>query len=195
MEDIAFKPYACGTMIHPYIDCMIDMARDGVDAEEIVDIECETGEGLVHRLWEPLADKHRPPSGYAAKFSMPFGMAVGFFDGDAGLAQFTDERAADARTLALAAKIRYVIDPDNPYPDNYTGHLGVRLRDGRLLEYRRPHFRGGRHEPLSDRELVAKFHGNVDHGRWPAELGEQLLQFSLSLETHDDLASLSAFRR
>ncbi len=91
MEDITFKPYACGTMIHPYIDCMIRLAERGVDADEIADIECETGEGLVDRLWEPLAAKHRPPSGYAAKFSMPFGMAVGFFDRAAGLEQFTDE--------------------------------------------------------------------------------------------------------
>ncbi|MFT5539061.1 MAG: 2-methylcitrate dehydratase PrpD, partial [Alphaproteobacteria bacterium] len=95
MEKIAFKPYACGTMIHPYIDCMIRLASDGIDPDSIYTIVCEAGEGLVDRLWEPLADKHDPPSGYAAKFSMPFCMAVGFFDGDAGLNQFTDDRARD----------------------------------------------------------------------------------------------------
>ena len=30
MERIVFKPYACGTMIHPYIDCMIRLAQQGV---------------------------------------------------------------------------------------------------------------------------------------------------------------------
>ncbi len=103
MQDITFKPYACGTMIHPYIDCMIRLAEQGVAADDIAAIECETGEGLVDRLWEPLAAKHRPPSGYAAKFSMPFGMAVGFFDRAAGLEQFTDEKVRDPRILALAA--------------------------------------------------------------------------------------------
>jgi len=195
MEDIAFKPYACGTMIHPYIDCMVDMARDGIDAQDVVDVECETGEGLVARLWEPLAAKRQPPSGYAAKFSMPFGMAVGFLDGDAGLAQFTDERAREPGVLELAAKIRYVIDPDNPYPDEYTGHLRVRLRDGRVVEYRRPHLRGGKHEPLEDVELVAKFRGNVRHGGWSEDLGEELLRFTLGVQDEDDLSALARFRR
>ena len=194
MRDIAFKPYACGTMIHPYIDCMIEMAADGIDADDIVEIECETGEGLVGRLWEPLSGKHDPPSGYAAKFSMPYGMAVGFFDGDAGLAQFTDERARDPRVLELARKIHYVIDPENPYPDNYTGHVRARLRSGDVVEYRRPHMRGGKHEPLTDAELTDKFHSNIEHGGWPRHVGERLLDFVLNLGDHDDLGELSAFR-
>jgi 2-methylcitrate dehydratase PrpD len=123
MQAIAFKPYACGTMIHPYIDCMIELAGQGVRADDIVEIVCEAAEGPVDRLWEPLAAKHRPPSGYAAKFSMPFGMAVGFLEGDAGLAQFTDEKANDQNILKLAEKISYVIDPLNPYPVDYTGHI------------------------------------------------------------------------
>lgn len=105
MERIAFKPYACGTMIHPYIDCMIRLAREGVQADAIQSIVCETGEGLVHRLWEPLQSKHAPGTGYAAKFSMPFCMAIGFFEGDAGLDQFTDEKANCAAVLQLARRI------------------------------------------------------------------------------------------
>jgi 2-methylcitrate dehydratase PrpD len=166
MEDITFKPYACGTMIHPYIDCMIRLAERGVDADEIADIECEAGEGLVDRLWEPLAAKHRPPSGYAAKFSMPFGMAVGFFDRAAGLEQFTDAKARDPKVLALAQRIRYVIDPDNEYPANYTGHIRVTFRDGSQTELRQPHMRGGKREPLSRDELVQKFQGNALYGGW-----------------------------
>jgi hypothetical protein len=44
------------------------------------EIVCEVAAGTVHRLWEPLASKHRPPTPYAAKFSTPFCMAVGFID-------------------------------------------------------------------------------------------------------------------
>src|SRR6185312_15386073 len=66
---IAFKPYACGTMIHPYVDCARRLAaRKDVDIERIAAIECETAEGIVHRLWEPLAAKRAPPNGYAGKF-------------------------------------------------------------------------------------------------------------------------------
>jgi 2-methylcitrate dehydratase PrpD len=194
MEDITFKPYACGTMIHPYIDCMIRLAERGVSADNIVEIECETGAGLVDRLWEPLASKHRPPSGYAAKFSMPFGMAVGFFDRAAGLEQFTDEKARDPRILALASRIHYVIDPDNEYPANYTGHVRATLRDGSVTELRQPHMRGGKREPLSRDELVRKFFGNAVYGGWRPADAQALLDFCVDIAASPDLSGLAKFR-
>ncbi|WP_374653579.1 MmgE/PrpD family protein [Dongia sp.] len=194
MEDIAFKPYACGTMIHPYIDCMIRLAESGVAADDIVSIECATGEGLVDRLWEPLSAKHRPPSGYAAKFSMPFCMAVGFFDRAAGLEQFTDEKARDSRILALARRITYAIDPANEYPQNYSGHLKVSLADGRIVELRQPHMRGGRREPLSRDELIRKFHDNARYGGWRRRDAELLLDFCLTIAEQNDLSALKNAR-
>jgi 2-methylcitrate dehydratase PrpD len=194
MEDIAFKPYACGTMIHPYIDCMIRLAASGVAADDIQSITCETGEGLVNRLWEPLAAKHLPPSGYAAKFSMPFCMAVGFFDRAAGLEQFSDEKARDPRILALAKRISYVIDPDNEYPVNYSGHIKVTLRDGNVVELRQPHMRGGRREPLSREELIRKYHDNAVYGGWQRPDAERLLDFCLHIADQQDLGGLKAAR-
>jgi len=194
MERVVFKPYACGTMIHPYIDCTIRLARQGVRGEDIEAIVCETGEGLVHRLWEPLAAKHEPPSGYAAKFSMPFCMAAGFYEGDAGLAEFTDDKAKDPRILALARRISYVIDPDNEYPRNYTGHIRVTLKNGQVIELRQPHMRGGMHEPLDDDEIVAKFFSNAAHGGWPRDRAEALLAFCQNLAAQRDLAGLARFR-
>jgi 2-methylcitrate dehydratase PrpD len=194
MQAIAFKPYACGTMIHPYIDCMIELAGQGVRADDIVEIVCEAAEGPVDRLWEPLAAKHRPPSGYAAKFSMPFGMAVGFLEGDAGLAQFTDEKANDQNILKLAEKISYVIDPSNPYPVDYTGHIRVKLADGQTREIRRSHMRGGRHAPLTREQLITKFYGNVAHGGLDRAFADRLLELCLKLPNLPDLQRLSALR-
>ncbi|MEQ9041970.1 MAG: MmgE/PrpD family protein [Silicimonas sp.] len=194
MTRIVFKPYACGTMIHPYIDCARRLARDGIRAEEIDSILCDTGEGLVHRLWEPLAAKHRPPSGYAAKFSMPFCMAIGFYDDDAGLAEFDDSVVTRPELLALAGKIRYRIDPKNDYPRNYTGDLEVRLTSGKVLTYHQPHMRGGQHEPLTDTEIERKFFSNAEFGDWPRDRAEMLLTFCKNLGNVPDLGGLSAFR-
>ncbi|MEZ5933458.1 MAG: MmgE/PrpD family protein [Alphaproteobacteria bacterium] len=194
MTRIVFKPYACGTMIHPYIDCARRLGRDGVKAEDIESILCDTGEGLVHRLWEPLAAKHRPPSGYAAKFSMPFCMALGFFEDDAGLAQFDDAKVHEPHLLELAGKISYRIDPDNEYPRNYTGHLRVTLRSGEVLTYDQSHMRGGMHEPLSDDDIMKKFFSNADYGGWSRERAEALLAFCRGLAQAADLSGLAAFR-
>jgi 2-methylcitrate dehydratase PrpD len=168
-ETLAFKPFACGTMTHPFIDCAIRLAARGIAAEDIESLVCEVGEGTVHRLWEPLAFKQAPPNAYAAKFSTPFCIAVGFVTGDAGLAAFTEETARDARIRALAAKVRYVVDPNNPYPANFTGHIRATLRDGRVVEERQPHFRGGAHEPLSAAAVEAKFFANAAFGGWSKE--------------------------
>ena len=64
-------------------------------ADEIKEIVCEVGEGTVHRLWEPLAEKQRPPNGYAAKFSTPYCIAAGFVRGNVGLDAFTDDAVRD----------------------------------------------------------------------------------------------------
>jgi 2-methylcitrate dehydratase PrpD len=173
-QTIAFKPYACGTMIHPYIDCARRLS--GTVRGEIAAIECETAEGIVHRLWEPLGVKRRPPNAYAAKFSVPFCVAYGLLRGAVGLEAFTEANVRDPALVSLASKVSYVIDPANPYPDEYTGHVRVRLADGRVLEERQPHLRGGHHEPLGRAELEEKFRANCRYGGWSDERASQWLR-------------------
>jgi len=174
-ETLAFKPYPCGTMTHPYIDCARRLAARGLSAEEIVEMVCDVGEGTVHRLWEPLAAKQHPANGYGAKFSTPYCIAAGFVRGNVGLDDFTDEAARDPAVLALAAKVRYRIDPDNPYPNNFTGHIQATLADGRVIEERQPHMRGGAHEPLTRADLEEKFALNARHGGWDAARSQAAL--------------------
>jgi 2-methylcitrate dehydratase PrpD len=169
VETIAFKPYACGTMTQPFIDCAIELARSGVAADDIARIECEVGEGTVHRLWEPLAAKQQVPNGYAGKFSTPYCIAVGFLDGRAGLGQFTDERVEDEAVRRLAGKVSYIVDPKDPYPRRFTGHIRATLKDGSVREVRRANMRGGSHDPLSANEVLAKFRDNARFGGWSEE--------------------------
>ena len=190
-ESLAFKVYACGTMTHPYIDCARRLASK-FKLEDIAEIVCEAAEGTVHRLWEPLAAKQRPPNAYAAKFSQPYCIAAGFVLGHAGLDAFTEARVRDPRLLALAAKVRYEIDPDNPYPDEFTGHVRVRLKGGAQHEERQAHFRGGAHEPLSRADLEEKFRLNCAHGGWPAERSREFLDFARNAFSAP--LRLSAFR-
>ena len=197
MSTIAFKPYACGTMTQPFIDCAIKLANDGVRAEEITDIVCEVGEGTVARLWEPIAAKRRPPTPYAAKFSTPFCMAVGFLERAAGLAQFSESRIHDPAILELAGKIRYQINPNDEYPRNFTGHLCATLRDGSRREFRQSHLRGGAHAPLSDAELASKFTNNALHGGWSDALAQSLARLagpSRGLFSMNRLDALTEFR-
>ena len=182
---VAFKPYACGTMTQPFIDCAVRLGTKGVQPDDIARITCECGEGTVHRLWEPLAQKQKPPTAYAAKFSSPYTIAVGLLHGDAGLAAFTEEAVSDPKTLALAAKVSYVIDPNNEYPKNYTGHIRAELKNGDIVEERQAQLRGGAKEPLSRTEIITKASANLAFsGRRPAAAGV-LEDFALALFSED----------
>ena len=192
LTGLTFKPYATGTMNQPYIDCALRLAKRGFAAEDVAEVLCDTAEGYVHRLWEPLADKQRPPNGYAAKFSTPYNVAVAFVTGDAGFEAFSERSANDERVLGLAGKVRYRIDPENPYPARYTGHVKMTLKDGRVFEERQPHIRGGMHEPLAAGELERKFRGNAAYGGWPAGRADQFLAFAK--EAFDGSMDLAAFR-
>jgi 2-methylcitrate dehydratase PrpD len=154
-------------MTHPYIDCARRLSARGIDPDAIMELICEVGEGTVHRLWEPLADKQRPANGYGGKFSTPYCIAAAFVRGNVGLGDFTDAAVKDPAVLAVAAKVRYVIDPDNPYPNNFTGHIRAVMRDSSVIEERQPHMRGGAHEPLTREDIEDKFVLNARHGGWP----------------------------
>src|SRR6202162_4999922 len=174
-DTLAFKPYPCGTMAQPYIDCARRLAARGVKADNIEEIVCEVAEGTVHRLWEPLADKQRPRNGYSAKFATPYLLAAGFVHGGVGLGAFTENSIRDPKVLALAAKVKFVIDPQNPYPNNYTGHLKATLKDGSVIEERQPHMRGGAQEPLTRQDVTDKFALNAQHGGWSKTQGDATL--------------------
>ena len=181
--DIAFKPYACGTMAHPYIDCARKLVAEGLAPDDVMAIECKTAEGIVHRLWEPIAAKQNPPNGYAAKFSIPYAIAVGMLRGDAGLGDYEEAIVHDPAVRALAGKVRYIVDPDNPYPRQFTGHLRVTLRNGDVREASQGHFRGGREAPMSAELLEAKFMANCNYGGWRADRARSALAVLRALRT------------
>jgi 2-methylcitrate dehydratase PrpD len=191
-DTLAFKSYPCGTMAQPYIDCARRLAAQGIKAGDVADIVCEVAEGTVHRLWEPLADKQRPPNGYAAKFATPYLLATSFVHGGVGLAAFTESAIRDPRVLALAAKVKFVIDPDNPYPNNYTGHLRATMKDGSVIEERQPYLRGGAQEPLTRQDVTEKFLLNAQHGGWSKAQSDGALKLMAGL--YRDKIDLSSLR-
>ncbi|MFL6820934.1 MAG: MmgE/PrpD family protein [Bradyrhizobium sp.] len=192
-DTLAFKPYPCGTMAQPYIDCARRLAARGLNFDDISQIVCEVAEGTVHRLWEPLADKQRPQNGYAAKFATPYLLAAGLVHEGVGLAAFSGAAIRDVKVLALAAKVNYVIDPQNPYPASYTGHIRATMKDGSVFEERQAHLRGGAQEPLTRHDLTDKFVRNAQHGAWSAS---QCDVTALLLATlYDGPIDLSAMRK
>jgi 2-methylcitrate dehydratase PrpD len=183
---LTFKSYPCGSISHPYMDCALNLRRKhAVRADQVVEIVCRTAEGPVHRLWEPLEQKRRPPTSYAAKFSLPFSVAVMLSRGKAGLAEFSDEAIRDPEILKLASRVRYELDPGIDYPRHFSGHVKIRLTDGTILEENQPHPRGGLESPLPPEEIEEKFRAN-------ARLALSEAQLDLVVESVKRLEQLSS---
>ena len=162
LGELTLKPYPCGSIAQPYMDCAQRLReRHHLDPAAVRAIRCRTAAGPVPRLWEPLAAKHAPPNGYAAKFSLPYLIAVVLVKGRAGLAEFTDEAAADAAVRRVAGTVTYELDASIDYPRQFVGDVEITLADGRTLRERQDRPRGGPDAPLTAAEVAAKFRGNA----------------------------------
>ena len=157
---LAFKPYACGTMTQPFVDCAVQASKI-LNPMDIKEIHAHVGEGTVHRLWEPLKEKRNPSTPYGAKFSVPYCVAIGLLDGKAGLNEFTQEQLSRDDIQAMASKITYSINPKDPYPDEYVGWIDVVDSEGNTHAFKQSCLRGGKQEPMSQHELEAKFTNNL----------------------------------
>lgn len=160
-KNLALKPYACGTMAQPFIDCAIKLKAKIDNLENIDKIIASVGEGTVHRLWEPLEEKQNPSTPYGAKFSVPYCISIGLINGSAGLNEFTDKCLKKLEVTKLASKVNYEINPNDEYPRNYTGKIKIIMKDGTIYSSSQDCLRGGKRDPLSTNEVRKKFEANL----------------------------------
>jgi 2-methylcitrate dehydratase PrpD len=111
---------------------------------------------------------------------------------DAGLVEYEESVVQNPDVRALAGKVRYVVDSNNPYPHRFTGHVRVTTKSGEVREARQGHFRGGREEPMSPDALKAKFIANCIYGGWDADRAQRALAVlrALGNTPRVDLSSL-----
>ncbi|HYE90981.1 MAG TPA: MmgE/PrpD family protein [Terriglobales bacterium] len=192
LGELTLKPYPCGSIAQPYMDCAARLREEsGVRPGAIVAIRCRTSAGPLPRLWEPLAAKHAPPNGYAAKFSLPYLIASILVRGKAGLAEFTDAAVRDPDVLRVAKLVTYEIDPSIDYPRQFIGDVSVTLADGRVVHAHQDRPRGGPDAPLSRAQLEAKFRGNAALAL-PASQGERVIRSVEQLAAGGSLDELLA---
>lgn len=189
---ISFKPYPCCHYNHAYVDAALRLRREhGVTAASATDIECIVPQGEVPIVCEPADTKCRPRTPYEAQFSVQFAVAAALVDGGVSVASFSRERLTDPDLLALAARVRYTVDPQSSFPRTFPGQVRVRLSDGRVVEARQEHNRGGPEQPLSIAEVVGKYRDNASRALSPPRVAE-LETAVLGLEGAAELRSLGS---
>jgi len=110
---------------------------------------------------EPIENKRRPANAYEAQFSIPYSVATGLRLGRFTLDALEPAAYQDAQTLALAALVECEVDPEADFPRYFGGEVIVELTDGRVLRHSEPVNRGAAGRPISNDDIVAKFHDNA----------------------------------
>ena len=192
VKNLAFKPFACGTMTQPFIDCAVRLKEKIGDISKIKKIKALVGEGTVHRLWEPISEKRNPSSAYSAKFSTPYCIAIGLLKGKAGLAEFDEKNINDQEILKLTQIIEYEIDPDDEYPKNYSGTLVVETEEGQIIE-KQACLRGGKKQPLVFKDIDQKFNDNLSFGKLSNDETKKLNIFIESFFDKPDYSKINLF--
>ena len=134
-------------------------------------------------------ERLRPSNGVAAKFSLPYLLALMLVKGRATLAEFTDEAARDQAVLDVAKKVGYEVDATIDYPRQFIGHVAIRLQDGRVLEERQDRPRGGPDFPMTREEVEAKFRGNATLAV-PHEHASRIIEIVGSLAAQQHVTAL-----
>jgi 2-methylcitrate dehydratase PrpD len=186
-----YKPYPCGHISHPYMDCALKLRREhGVKPQDVESIELCVPTAAVAILCEPAADKRRPANSYAARFSLPYAVGAVLVWGKAGIEEFSEARIGDPAVLALCERTRYVVDDTLPFPQSFPGRLFMTLKDGRRLEARLDASRGSRENPMSDEDVYAKFEANAVRAL-PAAQARRLWDEGLRLDAATDLKAFA----
>jgi 2-methylcitrate dehydratase PrpD len=149
-----FKLHACCLYNHPALDALQALLRqEQFTAAEVAQIKV-VAPPIAATMTNPA-----PENMLAAKFSIPYAVAVAITTGATDISAFYPERVGDPQIRELAWRVKVVADLEMnlrryDYP---AAKVIVSLKDGRTLEECVTAQYGDTRNPLSHEELVGKF--------------------------------------
>ena len=176
-----YKPYPAGIVFHAVIDACLQLrAEIGVPPEAIASV-LVTGDALLLARGDRVVANERD-----ARVSIHHSAALGFVRGRAGVADFEMPAVTDPALRAFRAKVAVAQDDGMP---RGAARVMVRLADGREMRTEVTAPRGSIDNPLTDREIEAKFRDNAAIGGFAARC-EALIAAVWALEEAPDVSRL-----
>lgn len=145
-----YKPYACGIVIHPIIDAVIQLRKQhSLKAANVRSISIRANPLVLQ-----LTGKKAPATGLEAKFSVYHSAAIALIRGFAGEREYTDQAARDPAVVALRQRVTVTIDPAIRADEAY---VTIEMQDGQTFARHIEHAIGSLQNPLSNDDLSSKF--------------------------------------
>lgn len=160
---LSVKPYPACHYTHATADAIFALVKEhGLKAEDVERIKVKIPFEQMSVVCEPVERKRRPMTGYEAKFSIPYSVAVCLLMGSHGLSSFDEEsllNRADIRDLC--DRVDCEADPDSNFPIHFSSDVTVFLKSGKQLRNRQKMNRGCPDLPLTPEEIIGKFMENA----------------------------------
>lgn len=148
------KAAPCCHYIQAFLEALEMQLKEGVRAADIRAIRCLVDPRQAQLICEPWAEKLAPPTGYAAKWSLPYCLAAHALRGKLTTELF--EGPLEAELLAFARRIEWA-PLENGFPDRYAGRVVVTLADGSQRESAVADVLGAPDRPFPEDWLIEKF--------------------------------------
>jgi 2-methylcitrate dehydratase PrpD len=178
----AFKPYPCGFVVHPVLDCVIDWRRAHPDA--IVEKVTVTGNPLL----AARTDRPNISTSGQSQVSVQHAVAAALVTGKAGVEQFGEACVNDPRVVALRGKI--AVKRDESFATTAAA-VEIAAAGGKLHKLHQRAARGSPDNPMTDRDLEGKLREAAAHAI-PRNDVAALIEAIWTLEDCPDIATLPA---
>ncbi|HEX6998033.1 MAG TPA: MmgE/PrpD family protein [Gammaproteobacteria bacterium] len=183
LRENAYKPYACGLVVHPTIDgCSVIKRTHAPDPERIAAVRLR-----VAPLVLDLCNKKELRRALESKYSIYHAAAIGLVRGKGGLQEFTDEAVRDPVLARIRERTTAVADP-SVTEDQV--RIEVELTDGTVLTHFVEQSLGNVHRPLSNADLEEKFRDQAVRAL-PAERVEALIERCWRIDELADAGELA----
>lgn len=180
--ETSYKPYPCGFVINPVLDCVLDWQRDHRDVA-VAKVVVRGNPLLADRT-----DRPQVTNGRLSQVSVQHAVAVALVRGKAGPEEFSDECVADPKVAALRGKVEVVRDPSFA---TVAAAVDVMMADGKVHHLSTQAARGSEANPMSDEALEDKLRNAA--AAWnPKHDIAPLLDAIWSLDKNPDVAGLCA---
>ena len=179
----SYKPYPCGFVIHPVLDCVLDWRRENPKA--VVEKVVVRGNPLL----QLRTDRPNISTGRESQVSVQHAVAAALATGKAGVDQFTDACVNDPAVLALRAKV-VSVERDAAF-STIAAEVDITTADGKTHKLAQTAARGSDGNPMSDKDLEDKLRTSA--GGWdPRHDIAPLVDAVWALEKSADVSTLAS---
>jgi 2-methylcitrate dehydratase PrpD len=179
----AIKPYPCGVVIHPVLDCVLAWRRAHPSAA-VARVAVRGNPLLAHR-----ADRPEISTGSESQVSVQHAVAAALVLGQAGLDQFTDACVGDPAVIAMRRKVVEVIR--DPAISTIAAEVELWTTDGKQHRLSTSAARGSPSNPMRDEDIEAKLR-TIAAGWQPGYDARPLIDAVWTLDRSDDVSRLLA---